>query len=151
VRRRRHAELAAQALREAAVGTQRPGSVAGRGEPGDQPSVSILVERVTVDLPPREIDRLAGFSASLAVSSELLEQLNHLLAVALASRERPLVLETFEQLAATQRQRLCGCVRRQALELAGVDPQPFRLQPDPVALHDEALTELPPQRPQRAP
>ena len=150
--RRRHAELPPQALGQRAVGAHRAGAIAGAIEALDQPPVGLLVEPVVLDLPARELDRLADLAALLRRACKLLEQLDHPLAVPVARRDRPVVLEPLEQIAAAQLERRLGIVRRQPLELAHVDPRvrARRARPTRSPSTTKRVAELAAQRPQRA-
>ncbi len=111
-----------------------------------------LVEGIELDLSTGPLERLALLPPRLAVGGSVLHQLGDALAMALASDERPIVLEPLEQRAAAQRERRVRVsAAGQALELAHIHPRRRRLgQCHVIATDHQRLSELAPQRPQRA-
>ena len=83
----------------------------------------------------------------------MLEQFDDALAVALPRGYRPVVLDSFQQLAAAQLERGVRLTVRQSFELDRVDPQPaLGAQADPLAFdRDRSIAELAPQCPQGGP
>ena len=83
----------------------------------------VLVEPITLNLPARELDRVSSLAPLVRVARQLLEQLDHPIAVPVASRHRPVVLEPLEQVAPAQLERAGRIAPGLSLELTHVDPQ----------------------------
>ncbi len=128
--RGRDAKLRAQALAELAAGGQRGGTVAGCGQPLDQPAVRRFRERVESDLGAGQPNRLRRIGRG---GRSQLERAGELLRVLVAGLDRPLLLEV------VQDRRVAGleCPRRIALgecllELADIDSEVRTFQRDRV-------------------
>ena len=149
--RRPRSEPGDEAAAELGVLGERGAAVAGCVQPAHQRAVDLLRERLERGLTPRQRDRAAQIAVPCGGRRQLLEQRDETFAVLVLCLERPLLVETGEEGAVAERERLVAApVGAQALGLEHVDPR-VRRQADAIACRDERLlAERAAERPERA-